>query len=83
MCCCFSSETKNDLAAFLVLELAELTSIVCSRDASSYFWTQTSGRKCISPFALAHVTVGVGVPTTMALNTANFPELKQQQLVCQ
>lgn len=62
--------------------LLELTSIVCSLDTSSYFWTQTLGRKCISPFALVHVTVGVGVPTTMALKTANFPALKQQQWIC-
>lgn len=73
---------ESHLAAVLLHMLPILTSIVCSRDVSSYFWVQTSGRKCISPFALAHVTDGVGVPTTMALNTANFPALKQQQLIC-
>lgn len=78
--CCLPMSRPSDFAAVLVDVLSELTSIVCSRDVSSYFWTQTSGRKCISPFALAHVTVGVGVPTTMALNTANFPALKQ--LIC-
>lgn len=55
--------------------VTKLTSRVCSCEASSYFCWHTSGRYTTSPFALPHVRVGVGVPTTMALKTANLPKI--------
>lgn len=51
--------------------------MVCSWVASSYFCRHTEGWKSISPFALLHVTVGVGVPTIMALKNANLPIIEK------
>lgn len=55
------------------------TSIVCSREFGSNLVWYFFGSE-ISPLFLAHVTVGVGSPTTMALKIANLPASLQKYL---
>lgn len=54
-----------------------LTSIVCSWEFGSNLVWYFFGSE-ISPLLLAHVTVGVGSPTTMALKIANLPASLQK-----